>query len=246
VAQSSWNLDTASWFDGSKFNVFVVQFLYLGGTAVKLGFINEGLITWVHQYSHAGLIASTFVESPNQPIRYEIRSTGGSGSFYQICAQVSSEGSRGEVGIPEALTVANFSANSANTSYLVQAFRLKSEYRNVTVELKKLDLLATTNDSFRYILCINPVYNGSLTFNDVDNSAIQSATGATSNTVNGDFGKFIDIGFVSKNSSENFSIDSKLNIGTKIDGTSDIFALFVTPLSNGLNVYSSLIINQFI
>lgn len=246
VAQSSWNLDTASWFDASKFNVFVVQFLYLGGTAVKLGFINEGLITWVHQYSHAGLIANTFIESPNQPVRYEIRSTGGAGSFKQICAQVSSEGSRGEVGIPESLTVTNFSANSANTSYLVQAFRLKSAYRNITVELQKLDLLATTNDSFRYILSINPVYNGSLTFNDVDDSAIQSATGGTANTVNGDFGKFIDIGFVTKNSSATFSLDSKLNIGTKIDGTADVLALFVTPFSNGLKVYSSLTINQFL
>lgn len=245
VVQSSWNIDTASWFDASKFNVLVIQFLYLGGTAVKVGFINEGLISWVHQYNHAGLVASTFVESPNQPIRYEIRSTGGAGSFDQICAQVSSEGSFGESGIPVNLIINNFQANSSASTYVALAWRLKQAYRNIQTDVNSISMLATTNDNFRWILCLNPTYDGTITFTDFADSALQRGPGSSSNTVS-NAGYIIDQGFVTGKTDRNIQINSRLKLGSKIDQSSQTMALLVLPFTNGLDIYANVNINQYL
>jgi len=245
VDQSSWNIDTATWLDPSKFNVFVFQFLYLGGTAVKFGFINEGFISWVHEYQHAGIIASTFIESPNQPIRYEIRSSGGAGSMDQVCAQISSEGSFGEVGVPVNILINDFQANSSAETYVVLAWDLKQSYRNISTEVDRISLLSETNDDFRWILCLDPTYNGSITFNDIDNSALRRGAGATANTVT-DFGYILDQGFVQANSDEQFNIRNKLNLGSKIDQSSQVMALLVSPLSNGLDIFANVSITQYL
>ena len=67
----------------------------------------------------AGKQKGTFITSPNQPIRYELRSTTGVGSFRYICSQVATEGSFTESG--KTLTVYNSTSISSNTIGTVYA-----------------------------------------------------------------------------------------------------------------------------
>lgn len=246
VAQSDWNINTLPNSDFSKFNVFVFQFLYLGGTEIRFGFVQNGAITWCHGYKHAGIIANTFVESPNQPIRYEVRSTGGSGSMIQVCAQVASEGSIDEVGVHRAFDVENVALNPAGGNiYAVIGARLKSAYRNITVKKQDLSVLATTNDNFIWRVSINPTVGGTFTYNDQTNSSLQVATGATTNTVSS-LGTVIASGHGTGNSQISSFIRSSLRLGTQIDGTQDELVLSLEPITNNFTAYATIGFQEFI
>ena len=251
VAKSEWNQyyeDIDDWFDPSKFNVLVIQFLYLGGTAVKFGFIKNGAIEWVHTYIHAGVVESTFITSPNQPLRWEIRSTGGAASIDQICGQVSSEGSNGEVGVSTSFFQNDFQANTANSSYMVQAWRLKEDYRNISVYNTNVRIMAETNDDFRWTLSLNSTINGdALSFTDQDDSAIQTAIGNSTNTTPfANFGKIIDSGFASGNTSISSILEHKIRLGSLIDGTMDIMYLHISPTTNGLDAFTSITLKEYL
>lgn len=236
VAQADWNIDTALWFDPSKFNVMIFQFLYLGGTAVKIGFFDEGMPKWVHQYNHAGLADGAFVKTPQQPVRYEIRSTGGAGSMTQICMQVSSEGSTSETGVTRVSESENFQANVAGTYYGVIGVRLKFAYRDVRVLLESLFLNARTNDDFFWYICINPLVAGAgAGWSGITNSAIEEFSGTTANTVS-DLGTVVSAGVFEGASSYPSGIDGAIKIGGAIDGTPDTAWLVIKPVSAGLDI----------
>jgi hypothetical protein len=246
VSQSDWNINTLPNFDGSKFQVFVFQFLYLGGTAVKFGFIENGVITWCHQYSHAGLVSSTFVESPNQPIRYEIRSVGGSGSMYQICAQIGSEGSIDDIGLHRHISNGAITATSTGTEYAMLGIRLKSAYRNIRIDLKDVSILASSNDNYKWRLLLNPTVASTFAFTDQTNSSLQAAFGATANTVTEDSEDLVVAeGFGTGNSAIESGLDSSLRIGTTIDGSMDELILTVTPFSNNLSIRTTLGLQEY-
>ena len=245
VDQADWNEDVFSGRDWDNFTVLVVQFLYLGGTAIRFGFIDEGFIKWAHTYVHSGLVSSTFITSPNKPIRYEIRSTGGAGSLTQICAQVASEGSVDEVGVVRTFDTGGIiDANSTGVTYALLGIRLKTAYKDVRVDTLKATILATTNDNFKYSLLLNPTVAGTFTYNDQTNSSLQLATGATANTVTG--GTQLVAGWAEANASSESVIRSSLRLGSTIDDTMDTLVLCVTPLSSNLGVYGSISIQEFI
>jgi len=247
VAQSDWNINTFETFDGSKFNVLVFQFLYLGGTAVRFGFIKNGGILWCHQYTHAGLVASTFVESPNQPVRYEIRSTGGAGTFEQICAQVGSEGSVDDVGVHRHVSNGAVTCTSSGTEYAMLGIRLKSAYRNIRLDLKDVALIATTNDNYKWRILLNPTVAGTFTYSDVTNASIQFAAGATANTVTAASSELVIAeGFGSGNASIVGDLDSAIRLGSTIAGVSDRIVVTVTGFSNQLIMHTTLGIQEYL
>jgi len=243
VNRDHWDVNPPN--DLSKFNVLVVQFLYLGGTAVRFGFITNGVIEWYYTYVHAGVVDSTFIESPQQPIRYEIRSTGGAGDFDQICAMVASEGSIDEVGYSRAFNVDAFSATASGTDYAALGIRLKPTYRNARIDKEDLGLLITTNDNVIWYLCFNPTIAGTFAYVDQDDSALQLATGATANTVS-DLGLVLDSGFVVGNSVSVKPFKNSLRLGTLIDGTPDELVLVIKPLSPNLTCYAEITVNELI
>ena len=88
----------------------MLDFEWLGVGTVNHSFIIDGQIILVHQDHHSNVTDEVYMATPNQPLRWEIRQTGaGSGAFKTICASVSNEGSKNEIGIP-------FSADNGVTS----------------------------------------------------------------------------------------------------------------------------------
>lgn len=251
VAQSDWNNNTFTGRDFSKFTVFVFQFLYLGGTSVRMGFIERGAIQWAHTYHHTGNANSTFVESPQLPVRYEIRSTGGAGSMVQICAQVASEGSVDEVGVQRSFNLggSSLNANTVGTSYALIGIRLKSGYRNIRIEEEAISVLATSNDNFLWRLVLNPTVAGTFTYNDVTNSSLQVATGdvagnPSTNTVTG--GAVLSSGYGTGNTGVSSVLTSALRIGSTIAGVTDRVVLCVTPLTINLDITGAMNVKEFI
>jgi hypothetical protein len=105
VPQSSWNGDRLDGLGGSTnlsgitLNVATTQIFWtdiewLGVGSVRVGFVINGQFIVCHIFHHANQPGNvtTYMTTASLPIRYEISSSGTSGTLRQICSTVISEG----------------------------------------------------------------------------------------------------------------------------------------------------------
>lgn len=76
IAQTAWNINPLTGHDWSTFNVIIFDFLWLGGAMLRTFVVTANGITLVDMRNVASQVAGLIFKSPNQPIRYEIRSDG--------------------------------------------------------------------------------------------------------------------------------------------------------------------------
>lgn len=250
ATQANWNVDkldgtgtSGVTLDLDATQIIVIDYEWLGVGRVRVGFVIDGIITYVHYFNHANdpTYDSVYMSSPNLPLRYDVQSDGsGAGQIDHICSTLMSEGGIEETGILRSIDVGSthLDANTAGTTYAMLAIRLKSAYSDVTVLPQGISVMAANNDDFKWSIRLNPTVAGTFTFTDVTDSSIQRATGVTANTVTG--GIEIGGGYVSGNSFAEIDITTALRIGQTIDGIQDQIVLCITPLTNGLNIYGSM------
>ncbi|MCK4500962.1 hypothetical protein KAU11_10735 [Candidatus Babeliales bacterium] len=229
--------------DWSVFNIAECDFLWLGGKGARFNFMIDNNLVEAHNYGHAGAVGGFIMRSPNQPIRFEIRSTTGAGYLYCLCADVTSEGSINTLGVPRAVTLGStfVNANSIGTGYLIAAVRVNPSKRNSVIDVADFNIAGITTDSFNMQWIKNPTIAGTITWVDYSTtSAIQYALGDTvanpsTTAVTG--GQLIKaISTDSRAPSSGGDLVNTLNrLSRKVDGTSDVFALVVYPLSANLD-----------
>jgi hypothetical protein len=251
ITQSTWNIDkldgtgasgiTADW---TKSQILFIDFLWLGVGRVRFGFNINGKNIAVHEFNTANIGSSVYMVSPNQPIRYEIRSTGGAGTFDQICATVRTEGDGVTLGyntsVNTGTTVSNYA--TIGTRYAALGVRLKNTHFDVQTELQTISFLGTSNDDYRWEIIVNPTITGAFTYNGVTNSSLEFAIGLGTPTVTG--GYIIASGYARQTTSINIPVNNLIKLGSSLAGVADTVVLTLTPISAGLTVYSSLIINE--
>jgi hypothetical protein len=169
---STWN----------NFTVLEWKFLWLGGAVLTLSVKTENGFIVCHSFHYSGTNPDIFMLSPNQPVRYEIRSTTGSGSFTPICAQVATEGSTGESG--ESLTVYNptsITCNSVGTIYALLGIKKQTSYRDIATQIINFEVANTaiTSDAGILILLINPTLSAPLSYSNLSRIQIAYATNET-------------------------------------------------------------------
>lgn len=254
ATQLDWNLDK---LDGSgpsgisaNFNstqLLVIDYEWLGVGRIRCGFNIGGQTIYAHQFTHPGLTVP-YITSGNQPVRYEIRQTGtGSGSLKHICSSVMSEG--GEEYIGSSLT-AELSAPAgiaiATTGYRpIYAIRLHPDAHDLSLVMKKLHVLNVGNSDCIYKVVQNPVITGgSLGFTTLpSNPNIQVAEGSATLGLSG--GYDLASGYSGKgNSSVSFGVGGTellgelAVLGTRINGTPDIFVIAAKSLIGSSTVYT--------
>lgn len=169
--------------DLSKFQVFKIEYLWLGGAALKLWGKIKGQWQQLHSQQWEGAeIGDTFggspiTLSPNQFVRYEIRSTTGTGSLTYVCSQVATEGSIDESG--KAISI--FNTTSVTTNVIGTIYPLKGIKKNTTsfrdAKIQILDVsvgITSTTDSGVILLLLNPTLSAPLTY--VNKSKFQEGT----------------------------------------------------------------------
>ena len=250
VPWTSWdNYAMVSGYSWNNFTVIAFDFLWLGGAILRIFLkTNDGFIL-AHTVNYAGSAVDTFIHSPNQPVRYEIRSTGGTGSFNYICCQVSTEGSVGESGYNIGVQSLNTAAVASNTcatigtTYPLKGVRKKVANRDNSVKITGAQVMvASTSDIVYWTLNLNPTLSAPLTYTDVTADGIQEANGsavaAISITVTNP-GRILASGIVSVNSimpTGLFDTDFLSYLGSKLDNTMDEIVLCVTPITAGVTV----------
>jgi hypothetical protein len=184
IPQSQWNIDIMDGkgisrisLDWSKCLIFVVNIAWLGVGQVVFGVVYGGIFYPVHKIWNTAL-TTTYIGIPNLPVRYEIVSTGGTGSLLSICASVASEGGYSLQGYPFSVGLGTAKTVTATETYLF-AIRLKDLRRNIIKLLSGSFLSATTGDYiFRVYTILSPISvpitGGALTWSSVNtNSALE-------------------------------------------------------------------------
>lgn len=243
ILRSSWldKLDgtgtSGMTIDFSKFNVFFFDFLYLGGTALRMFVMYNGEPILVHVHYYANTDTTPIFLSPNKPIRYEIRSTTGSGNMDFICALVASEGD-GEVdgtSITVSAPNAGLTPLATGTTYALCGVRKATNQRDILAFVKSFEAVISTNDFINLELRLNPTVAGTFTYSALANTPLETATGAIANTVTG--GTSIGNTYFSLNMNNSKEIKSLLmNLNSTINNTMDTIVLCATPALGSNNV----------
>lgn len=261
VTQANWNVDPLDGTGPSRITldtdatqILIIDFEWLGVGRVRVGFVIDGIIRYVHYFNHANdsSFDSVYMSSPNLPLRFDIQSDGtNSAQLDHICCTVMSEGGLEETGILRSIDTGttHVDASSANTTYAVLGIKLKDVYKDTTVLPKFFSMINEDTGAFRWSLQLNPTVASTFTYSDLTNSAVQYATGVTANTITTP-GLIIDSGYIAETqksgSSAARNFETSLRMGSLIDGTTDELVLCVTPLAADADIQASLTFRELL
>lgn len=237
--------DPSHW---NNFTVVLIDFLWLGGAVLRLWIKTQWGFVLAHIFHYSGSSQNTFILSPNQPTRYEIRSLGGSGSFRYICAQVATEGSREESGVSRSANtgLVAISLASAGTTYPIKAIRKK--YRDKAIKLENVSVFVTSAaDLVLWSIQIDPTLSAPLTYTDIANSGVQEATGNGTITVTSP-GTVLASGYLTQNTSipHVAMLDNFLSwLGGRLDGTQQQYVLCIGCITGNLSVYGEMLVKEY-
>lgn len=235
-------------FDPADFNFYAIDFLYLGGAIAQFSILKDGFLEEVATYLHSGVDNKTFVKSPNQPIRYEIRSSAGAGSFNHLCTSVASEGISQDAGAIRSYntngTTGELTGLSQNNRYALLGVRHSD--RQHIIDFIDLSIISTTNDD----LLIEVFFGGStagippwaaipFTYAEGFRGRDIIDAGSTSDAIHSG-GVLIGSYYIQGNGQIAKGIESTRKLGIFLDGTSEEFYLCVTPLGNDADCYGSI------
>jgi hypothetical protein len=224
------------------------DFLWLGGAVLRLWVQTSNGFVLAHTFIHAGANQNIFILSPNQPVRYEIRSSGGAGSFRYICAQVSTEGSTDEAGSSFGIDTGTtaITVSTIGTKYPILAVR-KAYRTNVAVVKDISILVASNNDRLRWTLEINPTLSAGLTYAAVPGSGLEKANGNGTITVTAP-GTIIASGYHTQGVPFPAGVlfETFLAVlGGALNGTQDQMILCLTPVTASIASLASMSIKEY-
>lgn len=238
-AQADWNIDKmdGTGISGITVNVdynqiFIMDFEWLGVGQIRWGFVIGGKIYYCHKQNFSNTTGTgVYMSTPNLPIRYEITSTGGTGTMSAICSSIISEGGKQEHGIIRSggNGATTISLSSTSTIYALYGIKLKSTHLDATVILQEIDVLCNTqNNAVFWSVRLNPTVVGTFTYSDITNSVLQEAIGTTANTVTG--GTILNSGYTRAGSLAQ-GLNSSLRLGSTIAGVSDTIVICAQPIN---------------
>jgi hypothetical protein len=226
--------DPANW---DNFSVSDFNFLWLGGAVwiFRLKTANGFIVA--HQFNYAGTAQDVFMSSPNQPVRYEIRSTTGTGSLRYICSEVSTEGSIEESGQSLALVGTKIDADVVGTIYAMIGLKKQTSYRDNAVKIIDVGLsnAAITSDSGIVAIYINPTLSAPLTY--ANDSKIQVAYGTGQTIIAGTGRRIYAYPLGSQGGANALSKNYLSWLSSQIDNTHDEYVVAYIPTTTTQDIY---------
>jgi hypothetical protein len=145
----------------------------------------DGVFTLLHTITdHAGYSDTLIMLSPNQPVRYEIRSSTGAGSLVSVCSQVATEGATpDEQGEGISFYTGSLPCNATGTIYALCGGKKQVAYRNhfVSLDYYGATIASAANDAGVLLLLVNPTLSTPLTYTNT--GRIQGGVAASGTTV---------------------------------------------------------------
>jgi hypothetical protein len=199
VARSNWNgvkLDgtdpngiTAT---ANAIQLFVIEYDWYGAGEVKFNYVIDGYKHTVHTFSHANILTSTYMRTPNLPVRYEIKNITGAAGTHELQkwgVSVIQEGDSGtNLGRPANIinAVGGTTLGAAGVFGPVVAIRLKSTRLGGVVTPNAYQAVSTSNALMYHRLTSNPTLTGGTWVSYGDESFIEyniTATAVSGGTI---------------------------------------------------------------
>lgn len=228
-----------------NFTVIEFNFLWLGGAYIEIRVVTEVGFTTVHRFIYAGTSQDVFMKSPNQPVRYEIRSTTGAGDFRYICNQVATSGSISESALSRSVNTGTsaITLGSVGTKYPVLSVRKQTALRVNPIRISSANLFVSSVDRVLWTLEINPTLSAPLSYSNVANSALSFASGNGTITVSAP-GIIIASDYLTQHDQipSSIFVNNYLSwLSGELDGTQDEYILCATPITNNVAIHGSII-----
>ncbi len=259
VTQSSWNLDkldgtgaSGITLDITKTQILIIdiQALYVG--RVRVGFDIGGQIIYCHEFNHANLISSPYIQTANLPVRCGMTCTGTvSTTMNFICAAVISEGGSEDInvyGYTFQQDSGSVAVGTGGTHVLSLRPRLtfNSIPNRTRVAYIDVEIYNAGNQPIQWQLCIGQAISGTTTYNDV-NSTYSSTEYNVLGTLSGSPAIVIDGGYIESfggaKGVTNTAIISRYPVTLDAAGAHRLLGtltLKATSLSGTQNCYSSI------
>lgn len=167
-------------YNWNNFTVNLYDFIWLGGATLNLYFKVGKRFLLAHAVNYAGTAQNVFIQSPNQPLRYEIRGVSGGGDFRYICGQVGTEGSIEESGVSRSVDtgITGTTCGAIGTIYPIKGIRKLSTRRDIAVAIEEQSIfLTSTNDRVHWTLLLNPVLSAPATWTELVGDGVEHASG---------------------------------------------------------------------
>lgn len=225
------NWDLISGIDFNNFNIFNIDFLWLGGSSVRIFMKLDTGFELIHEEPWASHQTDTFIGSPNQPLRQEIRSSSGAGSMRIICSEISTEGSINESGKPIAIFDATgITCNSVGTIYALKSVKKQDVFRDTAIRIIDMSVSKAANtDAGILMLIINPTVSAPITY--ANKSKLQEGT-PTNQTITANTGRVIAAVTIEGGSSKLLENDYFSWLSTTIDNTHDEYVFAYMPTTS--------------
>lgn len=220
VAQSGWSLDRMDGtgasgikLDWTKTHIFVIDFqaLYVG--RVRVGFDVGGEIIYAHEFNHANILASPYIQTATLPIRVGMTSLATiTDTLEFICSSVISEGGTDEASsYLFSYSGTGTAGNGVNAHIIsIQPDTLFNGIVNrERIVVDEVSILVTGNSAVKYTLCIGQELT-SITATDVNST--YSGVDYVAGTLSGTPAITIDQGFVPATASSKGSVQDPLSI----------------------------------
>jgi hypothetical protein len=233
--------NTIAW---SESNLMIVDFQWLGVGRVRFGMVISGVIYYFTEYTAVGDIPTVYMSSPNKPIRYELRTSGGTGSLNMICSQVSMEGSLNQLVIPTGIVgpLSQVTFSTSGVKYPFIGIKTSSGYEDISLILENINIMNTSNDNFYCTVEIDPPINGTYSFSTTSQPEVMISIGDGSQTITATTSQVyaVFMGEAGTTTPSTFQLtDSSINPGSTIDGRSQEIWINIIPLSNNATFFGS-------
>jgi len=259
VTQPSWNLDKLDGtgasgidLDITKTQILVIdiQALYVG--RVRVGFDIGGQIIYCHEFLHANIFASPYIQTANLPVRCGMTCTGSSSTTMNfICAAVISEGGSEDINVYGYTFQQDTGAISVGTGGThMLSLRPRTTFNSITnrtrVAYIDVEIYNAGNQPVQWQLCIGQAISGTTTYNNV-NTSYSSSEYNVLGTLSGSPTIVIDGGYVASSGAAkgvtNTAIVSRYPITLNAAGlhrAMGTLTLKATSLSGTQTVYASI------
>lgn len=236
----------ANW---NGFTVILWDFLWLGGANLRMYIMTQNGWVLAHQFIHAGRkVADTMMKYPCKPLRYEIRSTGGTGNFRYICSQGATEGDISDNGYNRSIRAENVTVANIGTTYPILGIRKNMTYRCVPVSLENVEITPfSANDRGIFSLQINPTLSGPLAWTTLPNSSVQYSVGDGSVTVTSDGIELLTGTAVTNVLLPSGLLDTNFLsfLSQTLSGSADAYWLCFKPQTTSVSVNASMTYKEF-
>jgi len=241
IPQSAWNIDRLNGIGGpynisginldvTKSQIWWCDIEWLGVGSVRTGFIINGQFIVCHIFHHANIFNKVYMTTASLPIRYEITSTGSTGTMRAICSTVISEAGYVNRSTSRTAGTSLLGKNLSNVVYTpLVCIRLKSTNLESIVVPKKFDLYGLQQTAFGYQIILNPTLTSPTWTSAGNDSSVEfdiSASGVSGGTII-DQGVFVGAVKGGSTSISASDVDFSQQLGKTIQGVSDIWCLAV-------------------